>query len=1028
MTLPRLFLCVFILGPGRAAAQVTWDEARCVLENKRIAFFGDSISRFCYFGLNYWLETGELQPEECESSSGCFDEDFDTRGSWTSSGPISGSSKHRQYFSKDFSNDGQTEFYFIQGVWYDQLKDLVDSGDVDSAEVVVFNMGWWQLKDEDYNPGYCGEDWTNDCDDQYRNDLEDLQSSLFERSSNAINVWRTTTCCGEGLDSNNEQDDSWVESIEKQNEAAEDVLGSSVGYADGFSIASWNNIVDKTFDDPPRHLNREACLELNMRVMAAIDEQQGNACTGGGGNNDEGGDEDEDEDDTPVVTPRPSYQPTYAPTRKPTPRPQHSPTRNPTREPTYAPSRRPTREPTPRPTREPTPRPTRQPTYVPTKAPTPRPTPRPVIAETDRPTPGPTRRPTPRPSLEPTPNPTHRPTHHPTYVPTRRPSSPEPTVTPDCIRDLTWFKTGSPSNDCFWAESFEPRCDTKGDDGRLALEACCGVCYVPVVPTFNPSPRPAPAPTLAPSPSPTARPAIGPTEPPAPRPTFVPTLKPTPGPTPKPTPKPTTEPTRSPTPGPAPGPTGRPSAAPVPGPTSSPVPAPSVAPTTPPSISPTLTPSASPSFMPSATRELAFAQTAVVAFFADADDGSDEAWREAIGDAVVASSSALVSALDVQVQSSSSQRRRLEDEDSTALTFVVVASVLADGSTEDVRARVQSDLSTALDDGSLEAGIVQPSGTFQGMDVAASKELVATQTTISVEAFPTALPTPAPSTSSPTPIDSGSKSSKKSSSQPTLIYIILAILVIVFVLALCCGGYYYYRSGAWRAGAEEDDEDDAVGRGSSRREVVPPEKSQRGGGGGDAVTGVDRPPPRRHKPRPTDLGSRPNDRYDPIGGQSKPPRAPPRSHQPRYSPHKVAKNASPASTASPIRLAPHFDERPPPARDETRRPPTFESSAARDETRRPPKFDLDVETKEPLTPDDAKPNFVTPPRYRSPYEFPASPKPSPQRLTPLPKPEKSRRPPPTSSLDSKRAGRPKLPPLLSSFDDHQHSLDPISVA
>jgi len=56
---------------------LTVDEARCIIDGKTIAWVGDSIARFCYFGMNYWLEEGELPSDEYSSKWGDNDQDYD---------------------------------------------------------------------------------------------------------------------------------------------------------------------------------------------------------------------------------------------------------------------------------------------------------------------------------------------------------------------------------------------------------------------------------------------------------------------------------------------------------------------------------------------------------------------------------------------------------------------------------------------------------------------------------------------------------------------------------------------------------------------------------------------------------------------------------------------------------------------------------------------------------------------------------------------------------------------------------------
>ena len=44
-----------------AAGEVSWAEAQCMLRKRRIAFLGDSNSRFHWMTFNWFLETGKLR-------------------------------------------------------------------------------------------------------------------------------------------------------------------------------------------------------------------------------------------------------------------------------------------------------------------------------------------------------------------------------------------------------------------------------------------------------------------------------------------------------------------------------------------------------------------------------------------------------------------------------------------------------------------------------------------------------------------------------------------------------------------------------------------------------------------------------------------------------------------------------------------------------------------------------------------------------------------------------------------------------
>ena len=206
-------------------ASMTWEEAQCVVAGRRIAFFGDSLSRFCYFGFNTFLATGEVRDHEFDVSEGDGENsnDYDSFDTWNDNGLVSDGKNHRMHLRKDFAEYGaHTEYYFIQNVWYDDLDDTpleadVEIGDADNegfiadivagdetirsialdldADVVVFNMGWWVLKHKyvDYD---CGEKWDSKCADWYE-EMMDLVVENLLVADGRVGVYRTTSCCGE---------------------------------------------------------------------------------------------------------------------------------------------------------------------------------------------------------------------------------------------------------------------------------------------------------------------------------------------------------------------------------------------------------------------------------------------------------------------------------------------------------------------------------------------------------------------------------------------------------------------------------------------------------------------------------------------------------------------------------------------------------------------------------------------------------------------------------------------------------------
>ncbi|KAH8069512.1 N2-acetyl-L-ornithine:2-oxoglutarate 5-aminotransferase [Aureococcus anophagefferens] len=388
-------------------ASMTWEEAQCVVAGRRIAFFGDSLSRFCYFGFNTFLATGEVRDHEFDVSEGDGENsnDYDSFDTWNDNGLVSDGKNHRMHLRKDFAEYGaHTEYYFIQNVWYDDLDDTpleadVEIGDADNegfiadivagdetirsisldldADVVVFNMGWWVLKHKyvDYD---CGEKWDSKCADWYE-EMMDLVVENLLVADGRVGVYRTTSCCGEKLgrkhkystrlqcEKPDDEYDLWIDSIEAMNDVGSRVASAAgASVVDIFPLYGLSDLPSATFD--MKHANVASCHEWNELILRAVDDAAGTACF------------------PPAPTPRPSREPTYAPSYAPT-------------APSYAPTAAPTAQPTPAPSPAPTPRPSAAPS--PTKAPVFAPTPAPVLSPTAAPVAT-----SPRPTAAPAPAPT----------------------------------------------------------------------------------------------------------------------------------------------------------------------------------------------------------------------------------------------------------------------------------------------------------------------------------------------------------------------------------------------------------------------------------------------------------------------------------------------------------------------------------------------------------------------------------------------------------------------------------------------
>jgi len=122
----RFWAVVALATPALGA--ITADEARCVLKDRKVAFFGDSISRYCYFGLNNFLATGALRSAEFGTGGpgntpwgdGPGGLDYDGGEPWNENGVVTDQGTQRQHFWKAFDAENiRTDFYFIQTAWYD---------------------------------------------------------------------------------------------------------------------------------------------------------------------------------------------------------------------------------------------------------------------------------------------------------------------------------------------------------------------------------------------------------------------------------------------------------------------------------------------------------------------------------------------------------------------------------------------------------------------------------------------------------------------------------------------------------------------------------------------------------------------------------------------------------------------------------------------------------------------------------------------------------------------------------------------
>mmetsp|Transcript_22047 Transcript_22047/g.26535 ORF Transcript_22047/g.26535 Transcript_22047/m.26535 type:complete len:863 (+) Transcript_22047:73-2661(+) len=639
------FVFLFII----VYCEVSHDDAKCILENKKIVFLGDSITRFCTFGFNVWLETGELPDEEYKNKWGNSNKDFDCCESqkWTDDAPISSNGAHKQWFWKEFDDiNARTDFYFIQGAWYDAMEDL--ENELSDYDIIVFNAGLWVLLDE------CGTDWTDDCADDFQNELGMAADKLFK---NKIAIWRSTTCCGV------EEDGSWIPSIESLNDEAKDVLAdeNNVGIVNAYELWGYNDLDEDTTDGT--HATVQKCFEINSLVLEKINILQGGKCSNSDSN-------DEDiEEETPHPTSSPTYQPTYGPTKKTI----SNPTKMPTREPSQIPTLRPTSlQP------EPSPRPSLIPTRQPIE----------------------TRPPTSKPSLAPT------------Y---------DPTDGLSCSNDNSWYKKSEPSKTCDWVSQHSPRCGVKGNDNRLAEDACFRACGCP---------------NLG---SPTQKPAVASTPTPTGQPTRVPTTRPTP--------TPTEHPTRVPTIRPSP--------------------------------TPTMEPTQSPTYQPTLEPQEAITTTSLVLKFLGTTI-PDSVWQSVLATALVSSIESIAGSVRVNFEPFDSSRRQRRLEETDLVTAVVEASsrYAADLSASEAEEFFKDQLGPSIESGELETAILDaaeqwkaPTSEFDSISSAESLALV--ESTTSVMYVNDIIPTSLPSLSSSTIVPTTASPTQRPTASPSVVSTLL---------------------------------------------------------------------------------------------------------------------------------------------------------------------------------------------------------------------------------------------------------------
>jgi hypothetical protein len=314
---------------GEAAeGPISWEQAKCIMDGRTMYFYGDSNTRFHFYTFNVFLDTGELR--SCGYDKwGCEGSDYNSGEKnqyWTEPYGRSEDGSHRMNMCKDFDNDAKTCFWFIQTTWFDNdeqpdadnMADLAE--DVD-GKIVVYNSLWWDGKswgEDDRGYDQCGNDWTDDCEEAYTEDLETVVEKMLKPADAA--VFRDSSCCAD-YTSDREAGAAFVEIGNRVAKSVMDAEG--IDYVEVYDLYGPDDIDDATRDGT--HAEPEYYHEWTMRMLASIDEQLGTNCLDGGGDESEDEEEEDEEEDEPEETDRPTYEPTYMPSYQPTRQPTEAP-------------------------------------------------------------------------------------------------------------------------------------------------------------------------------------------------------------------------------------------------------------------------------------------------------------------------------------------------------------------------------------------------------------------------------------------------------------------------------------------------------------------------------------------------------------------------------------------------------------------------------------------------------------------------------------------------------------------------------
>jgi len=274
-------LLIALLSITTGATAVSWEEAKCIVDGRKVCLFGDSNMRFSTFNFNTFIETGEENEDYGDwgeqgpptSNSGVKD------NTWTDGIGRSAATRHHQDIPMDFSSvDASSRFKFITSTWF---KDG-SIGDDNDCDVVIINSGWWDLKsfdDSDAQNGYedCGEDFTDDCGDKYEEDIAKLVKATMDKAD--AGVWRESSCCGD-WSSPKPQDEDEAGPVKAQNAIAKKYIEDKTDYE---FVEVFDLYTDVSGTKDGTHALPKYYSEWTQLYLEAMDKQLKTGCLGGGG-------------------------------------------------------------------------------------------------------------------------------------------------------------------------------------------------------------------------------------------------------------------------------------------------------------------------------------------------------------------------------------------------------------------------------------------------------------------------------------------------------------------------------------------------------------------------------------------------------------------------------------------------------------------------------------------------------------------------------------------------------------------------